>query len=195
MWVKRNWRLWWTKGTSDILYYLQKWLLSVCARACVCCACVWTVLRTLSNTNTTHTRARARVCVCVCEHICMQPSFFNKLCWTKKIASGLLHCVVWWTFTDISEMLAASIIRAVSKLYTRNPVQLAHHLDGGGSKHLWNVTKLLPDYTAQQPRTQSTTFLLLWEPQFSIIERIEMHISYATRQLNTCTCAYFSLIF
>jgi hypothetical protein len=26
--------------------------------------------------------------------------------------------------------------------------------DDEGSKHLWNVGKLLPDYTAQQPRRQ-----------------------------------------
>jgi hypothetical protein len=29
-------------------------------------------------------------------------------------------------------------------------------VDGGG-KHLWNVHKLLPDYTAQQPRRQSSS--------------------------------------
>jgi hypothetical protein len=29
--------------------------------------------------------------------------------------------------------------------------------DDGGSKHLWNVDKLLPDYTAQQPRRQSSS--------------------------------------
>jgi hypothetical protein len=27
-----------------------------------------------------------------------------------------------------------------------------HHPDDGGSKHLWNVGKRLPDYRAQQPR-------------------------------------------
>jgi hypothetical protein len=29
--------------------------------------------------------------------------------------------------------------------------------DDGGSKHLWNVGKLLPDYTAQQPRRQPSS--------------------------------------
>jgi hypothetical protein len=32
---------------------------------------------------------------------------------------------------------------------------LDHQGDVGGCKHLWNVGKLLPDYTAQQPRRQS----------------------------------------
>jgi hypothetical protein len=29
--------------------------------------------------------------------------------------------------------------------------------DDGGSKHLWNVGKLLIDYTAQKPRRQSSS--------------------------------------
>jgi hypothetical protein len=29
-----------------------------------------------------------------------------------------------------------------------------HHQSDGGSKHVWNVGKLLPDFTAQQPRRQ-----------------------------------------
>jgi hypothetical protein len=31
-------------------------------------------------------------------------------------------------------------------------VPLTHRPDDGGSEYLWNVGKLLPDYTAQQPR-------------------------------------------
>jgi hypothetical protein len=31
--------------------------------------------------------------------------------------------------------------------------------DDGGSKHLWNVDKLLPDYIAQQPRRQPSSFI------------------------------------
>jgi hypothetical protein len=30
--------------------------------------------------------------------------------------------------------------------------------DDGGSKHLWNAGKLLPDYTAQQPRRQQSSY-------------------------------------
>jgi hypothetical protein len=53
----------------------------------------------------------------------------------------LLRRLVWWMFTDVSEVLAATI-RA-----KRRPTD-------GDSKHLWNVGKLLSDYTAQQPRRQ-----------------------------------------
>jgi hypothetical protein len=48
-----------------------------------------------------------------------------------------------------------------------------HHLgddcpDDGGSKHLWNVSKLLPDYVVQQHRRQPSSYLLLWEPEISL---------------------------
>jgi hypothetical protein len=31
--------------------------------------------------------------------------------------------------------------------------------------HLWNVGKLLPDYTALQPRRQPSSYSMLWEPE------------------------------
>jgi hypothetical protein len=39
-----------------------------------------------------------------------------------------LHCVVWYKFTDVSEVLAASIIGAI--------IEDDHHPDVGGSEHL-----------------------------------------------------------
>jgi hypothetical protein len=41
--------------------------------------------------------------------------------------------------------------------------------DDEGSKHLWNVGKLLLDYTAQQPRRQPSSYSPLWEPQRYLI--------------------------
>jgi hypothetical protein len=46
-------------------------------------------------------------------------------------------------------------------------VFLHHRPDDVGSKHLWNVGKCLPDYTAQQLRIQSFSYSALWEPQIS----------------------------
>jgi hypothetical protein len=34
-----------------------------------------------------------------------------------------------------------------------------------GSKHLWNVSKLLPDYMAQHPRRQPSSYSPLWETE------------------------------
>jgi hypothetical protein len=33
-----------------------------------------------------------------------------------------------------------------------------HRPDDGGSKHLWNVGKLLPDYTVLQPKRQQSSY-------------------------------------
>jgi hypothetical protein len=35
-------------------------------------------------------------------------------------------------------------------------------------RHLWNVGKLLPDYTAQQPRRQPSSYSLSWESEISL---------------------------
>jgi hypothetical protein len=37
--------------------------------------------------------------------------------------------------------------------------------DDRGSKDLWNVGKLLPDYTALQPGRQPSSYSPPWEPQ------------------------------
>jgi hypothetical protein len=38
-------------------------------------------------------------------------------------------------------------------------VLLTHRLDDGGIRHLWNVCKFIPDYTAQQPRRHPSSSL------------------------------------
>jgi hypothetical protein len=37
--------------------------------------------------------------------------------------------------------------------------------DNGGSKHLWNVGKLLPDYTALQPKWHPSSYPTQWKPE------------------------------
>jgi hypothetical protein len=39
--------------------------------------------------------------------------------------------------------------------------------DNGGSKQLWNVSKLLPYCTAQQPKRQPSSYSPPWEPEIS----------------------------
>jgi hypothetical protein len=41
------------------------------------------------------------------------------------------------------------------------------HPDDGGSKHLWNVGKHLPDYTAQQTKRQPSSYSPSREPEIS----------------------------
>jgi hypothetical protein len=50
-----------------------------------------------------------------------------------------------------------------------------HHPDDGGSKDLWNVGELLPDYTAWQPRRQPSSYSLLWEPQILLPPILFLH--------------------
>jgi hypothetical protein len=45
------------------------------------------------------------------------------------------------------------------------------HPDDGGSKNLWNVSKLLPDYTAEHLRRQSS-YSPLWESEISPIRSV-----------------------
>jgi hypothetical protein len=47
----------------------------------------------------------------------------------------------------------------------RGPCRLHHQGDDGGSKDLWKVGKLLPDYTAPKPRRQPSSYSPPWEPQ------------------------------
>jgi hypothetical protein len=50
---------------------------------------------------------------------------------------------------------------------------LPHRPDDGGRKYLWNVVKLLPDYMAQHPRRQSSSYSPPWKHEISP----EHHIS------------------
>jgi hypothetical protein len=53
-------------------------------------------------------------------------------------------------------LLSSPLVRPSFYLVQLVPIspraRLTHRLDDGGSKHLWNISKLLPDYTAQHPR-------------------------------------------
>jgi hypothetical protein len=72
-------------------------------------------------------------------------------------------------FTEVSEVLAASIFRAIS--------------DDGGSKDLSNDGKLLPDYTALQPRRQPSSYSPPLEPQI-LLSLVMSFISFAFIQFS-----------
>jgi hypothetical protein len=46
-----------------------------------------------------------------------------------------------------------------------NTLEICQGLDDGGSKDHGKVGKLLPDYTALQPRRQPTSYSPPWKPQ------------------------------
>lgn len=43
-----------------------------------------------------------------------------------------------------------------------------HYSDDGGNKHLWNIAKLLPKHTTQQPRRQLCSYSLPRESEISL---------------------------
>jgi hypothetical protein len=73
--------------------------------------------------------------------------------------------ICWTVFTKHPPILNRSAL-ADCFLYLK-PIaraRLTHRPGDGGSKDLWNVGKLLPDYTALQPRRQPSSYSPPWEP-------------------------------
>jgi hypothetical protein len=67
--------------------------------------------------------------------------------------------------------MAASMKMAVFWVIASNIRAMStHRPDDGGSKHLWNVSKLLPDYTAQQPRRQPSSTVIMIKFVFSMVQ-------------------------
>jgi hypothetical protein len=70
--------------------------------------------------------------------------------------------VLYWFWLWISQQFV-SYLRLISFTW------YIHHHDGGGSKHLWNAGKLLPDYIVQQPRGQPSSCLIF--PFFCVLHQ------------------------
>jgi hypothetical protein len=121
------------------------------------CRFTWSSSRTVSTFQRTATYTQSWY---ITQHIFMtwDMRFSRRRVW-RWLSSGLLRRVVGQKFTGVSEIRAASIIRAM--------------IDDGGSKYLWNVGKLLPDYMVQQPRRQ-VIFMSLWSSIFirNIVETV-----------------------
>jgi hypothetical protein len=60
-------------------------------------------------------------------------------------SDSVLNTMLWWNWVDLP-VLRFNLYRP----------------DDGGSNDLCNVGKLLPDYTAQQPRRQPSSYVLIY---------------------------------
>jgi hypothetical protein len=70
-------------------------------------------------------------------------------------------------------------------------VPMLEQTDDGGSKHLWNVGKLLPDYTAQHPRLQSSSYSPPWEPETSAgCISVLAYTNYIFFEMQTCSTEF-----
>jgi hypothetical protein len=59
------------------------------------------------------------------------------------------------------------------------------HLDDGGSKHLWQVSQYLPDYTVQQPRRQSSSWLRIPAVQYRLRQQMQLLARRKTNSVHT----------
>jgi hypothetical protein len=69
----------------------------------------------------------------------------------------LMKMAVFWVVAPCSLVEVHQRFRSLRCLH--------HQGDDGGSKDLWNVGKLLPDYMALQHRRQPSSYSPPWEPQ------------------------------
>jgi hypothetical protein len=60
--------------------------------------------------------------------------------------------------------------------------EVTHHSGDGGSKYLWNISKLLPDYTALQPRRQPYSILI--SPWTSLLMQLMKQKSWSILHLH-----------
>jgi hypothetical protein len=77
----------------------------------------------------------------------------------------------------------------------RGPCCLHHqgdHPDDGGSKDLWNVVKLLPDYTVLQPRRQPSSYSPPWEPQ--ILQNTVLYLLICLTNKMSAVCVVLKII-
>jgi hypothetical protein len=63
-------------------------------------------------------------------------------------------------FSDVAPCKLAEVYRRFRGAYC-----LQNRPDGRGSKHLWNIGKLIQDYATQHPRRRSSSNSLPWEPE------------------------------
>jgi hypothetical protein len=76
--------------------------------------------------------------------------------WSSE-SSGIYCRVLNWMSADVSEIRAASVIRAMA----------THRPDDGGSTYLWNVGRYLIKNTAVHPRRFWASYSPPWEPEIS----------------------------
>jgi hypothetical protein len=76
-----------------------------------------------------------------------------------------------------SDQISTQYLAFVLTLLNLRVCYWATSPDDGGSKNLWNIGKLLPDYTAQHPRSQPTSYSPPWEPEISPFSYLAIKIN------------------
>jgi hypothetical protein len=99
--------------------------------------------------------------------------------WSFNIATTVRHLIRSWDNSmhcTLPKYISLQSILILSSQTERILKMVVFCPDDGDSKELWNVDKLLPDYTALRPRRQPSSFSPQWQPQ--ILERILLPCPY-----------------
>jgi hypothetical protein len=115
--------------------------------------------------------APTRLIVSVCPHITTWEPLnrfswnfilgrFTKVCWNIPVLVNNNNGHFTWRPTLVSGRIS-SVTRTQLAKYIYQGDKHLECPDEGGNKHLWNVGKLLPGYTAQQPKRQSSAYFIL----------------------------------
>jgi hypothetical protein len=97
-------------------------------------------------------------------HYSLLTLYFDTVLWTSE---SLVN-----ETTNKMAVFSVVVPCSVVEVYQRFRGPCCLHQQGdndGGSKDLWNVGKLLRDYTALQPRRQQSSYSPPWEPQILLI--------------------------
>jgi hypothetical protein len=78
-----------------------------------------------------------------------------------------------WTAMRDRTVIPGGVFRLVemdrlSEVLTTTIMTMSNDLDYGGSRHHWDVSQYLPDYTAQHPRRQLSSHSPSWVPEISL---------------------------
>jgi hypothetical protein len=79
----------------------------------------------------------------------------------------------WFHMCSAAAKIRWSSMGLLSTLVLYNKPPSSGHPDDRGSKHLWNISKLLPDFTAQHPRTSSQECFLMHSHLAILLFQIE----------------------
>jgi hypothetical protein len=130
------WGTWWSTGTAEVLYFETRWI-----HCKLLCMPLPTLLLTVSY-------------LCALGNISQKQPKLNEI--------G--RCL-WMKMADFWDVAPRSLVEVYGRF---RGICCLHHQgdDDGGSKDLWNVGKLLPDYTVLQPRRQQSSCIELFKRYF-----------------------------
>jgi hypothetical protein len=95
------------------------------------------------------------------------------LCFHVYLISIFRQCKLLWKMA-VFWVLAPCILvedyrRFRGPCFLHHPGSSTHRPDDGGGKNLWNMGKLVPDYTALQSRRRPSLYSPPWEPQILLL--------------------------